>query len=277
MKKYANISITDKGERDLTMHFQAEAQGNPQELVKLDYISLDEDMKKYEQFTPIYYKVMSCVPEMTNHYLITPYQQEICQNTYCLLSLDSMDQFFWVNKLPELSIVLNRNIISYTKAFERYKEIIIKYQNVFEKIKKQYGVELDDYKEMLQMADVMLATSYFSLDVCSALKIYFKSELPIERKIALARVNIICHSIIDRVYGYTGRRGSYWERYITKPFVDSQFTDNVKEIESTMESLIASNIYTPQKRTSFAHLDERNFSTAIDYIYESNLENMHRC
>lgn len=270
LKEYANIAIIDKSERDLAMHYQVEVQGNPQDLVKLDNITLGEELNKYEQFTPIYYKVIGCLPDMINHYLVEPYRQEIYQVATCLPTLDSMDQFFWANKLSEVSFALNRNIASYTKAFERYKEIISKYQNVFEKIKKQYDVELDDCKEMLQMTDVMLATSYFSLDVCSALKIYFNSELPIERKIALARVNIICHSIIDRIYGYAERKGSYWERYITKPFVDSQFTDNVKEIESTMESLIASNIYTPQKRTSFAHLDECNFLTAIDYIYESN-------
>lgn len=29
LKKYANIAITDKGERDLAMHYQTEVQGNP--------------------------------------------------------------------------------------------------------------------------------------------------------------------------------------------------------------------------------------------------------
>lgn len=270
LKEYANIAIVDKSERDLAMHYQVEVQGNPQDLVKLDNITLDEELNKYDQFTPIYYKVIDCLPDMINHYLIEPYRQEIYQVVSCLPTLDSTDQFFWTNKLSEVNFALNRNIASYTRAFERYKEMINKFKNVFGKIKMQYGVQLDECKEMVRMADVMLATSYFSLDVCSALKIYFNSKIPIERRISLTRVNIICHSIIDRIYGYAERKGTYWERYITKPFVDSQFTDSVKEIESTMESLIGSGIYTPRKRTSFAHLDERNFLTAICYIYESN-------
>ena len=108
-------------------------------------------------------------------------------------------------------------------------------------------------------SEAMLAITYMSLDLCSTLKLYFNSSLPLERAIALSRMNIICYSIIDRVYGYTSRIGSYWERYLTKPYGEDDLPNVLLEIRDVMETCIKTNLYSNEKRLAFVHLKEENF------------------
>lgn len=53
LKEYAESSITDKDERDLTMHYQIDKGGNPRELLKLEEITIEKEVNRYEQFDAV--------------------------------------------------------------------------------------------------------------------------------------------------------------------------------------------------------------------------------
>lgn len=56
LKEYGDNAITDKDERCLAMHYQIDKNGNPQELLKLDEITIEKEQERYYQFSPIYQK-----------------------------------------------------------------------------------------------------------------------------------------------------------------------------------------------------------------------------
>ncbi|TFH73886.1 hypothetical protein [Segatella hominis] len=270
LKEYGDNTITDKDERCLAMHYQIDKNGNPQELLKLDEITIEKEQERYDQFRPIYHKMIDCFVKLIDYYLFKPYRTEILKIQPILPELNLMDQIVWHDKINEINFAITKNIEAQAKSFENCKEMLRKYPLVFKEISRKYKVDLSDCKELLKSTEAMLAISYFSLDLCSILKVYFNSTIPLERNIALSRMNIICHSIIDRVYGYRDRRGSYWEQYITKPYLNMELPDGVVKIRNVMESLIASNTYTQEKRSSFVHLKKDNYIQAITYLYSNN-------
>ena len=214
LKEYAESSITDKDERDLTMHYQIDKGGNP----------------------PLF----------------------------------SIDQYVWESKLAEMNVAMTRNIASQSKTLGDCKEQLLKWPNILKKIQAEYKIDLSDCYDILPTSEAMLAITYMSLDLCSTLKLYFNSSLPLERAIALSRMNIICYSIIDRVYGYTSRIGSYWERYLTKPYGEDDLPNVLLEIRDVMETCIKTNLYSNEKRLAFVHLKEENFISAIKMLYTQN-------
>lgn len=77
LKEYGDNAITDKDERCLAMHYQIDKNGNPQELLKLDEITIEKEQERYYQFSPIYHKMIDCLVELLNYYLFKPYRTEI--------------------------------------------------------------------------------------------------------------------------------------------------------------------------------------------------------
>ena len=244
--------------------------GNPQELLKLDEITIEKEQERYYQFSPIYHKMIDCLVELLNYYLFKPYRTEILKIQPLLPELNIVDQLVWHDKINEINFAITKNIEAQASSFENCKDMLHKYPLMFKEISRKYNVDLNDCKELLGSSEAMLAISYFSIDLCSILKVYFNSTIPLERNIALSRMNIICHSIIDRVYGYRDRKGSYWEQYITKPYFNMELPDTVVNIRNVMESLIASNTYTQEKRSSFVHLKKDNYIRAIKYLYSNS-------
>ena len=231
LKEYAESSITDKDERDLTMHYQIDKGGNPRELLKLEEITIEKEVNRYEQFGIIFRMMGNCITEILDYYL---------------------------------------NIASQSKTLGDCKEQLLKWPNILKKIQAEYKIDLSDCYDILPTSEAMLAITYMSLDLCSTLKLYFNSSLPLERAIALSRMNIICYSIIDRVYGYTSRIGSYWERYLTKPYGEDDLPNVLLEIRDVMETCIKTNLYSNEKRLAFVHLKEENFISAIKMLYTQN-------
>ena len=184
--------------------------------------------------------------------------------------LFSFDQYVWESKLAEMNVAMTRNIASQSKTFGDCKEQLLKWPNILKKIQAEYKIDLSDCYDILATSEAMLAITYMSLDLCSTLKLYFNSSLPLERAIALSRMNIICYSIIDRVYGYTSRVGSYWERYLTKPYGEDALPNVLLEIRDVMETCIKTNLYSNEKRLAFVHLKEENFISAIKMLYTQN-------
>ena len=270
LKDYGDNAITDKDERCLAMHYQIDKNGNPQELLKLDEITIEKEQERYYQFSPIYHKMIDCLVELLNYYLFKPYRTEILKIQPLLPELNIVDQLVWHDKINEINFAITKNIEAQASSFENCKDMLHKYPLMFKEISRKYNVDLNDCKELLGSSEAMLAISYFSIDLCSILKVYFNSTIPLERNIALSRMNIICHSIIDRVYGYRDRKGSYWKQYITKPYFNMELPDTVVNIRNVMESLIASNTYTQEKRSSFVHLKKDNYIRAIKYLYSNS-------
>ena len=267
---YENDAITDKDERCLAMHYQIDKNGSPQELLKLDEITIDKELARYEQFSSIFHKIISCITEMCNHYLFEPYRTELQKIEPILPELNSLDQYLWKDYVDKINLAMDKNIASQSKAFDSYKEQLYKYPKIFKDIKDKYNIDVSDCQEIVSLAEIMLALSYFSLDLCSSLKVYFNASLPMERNIALSRMNIVCHSFIDRVYGYTDHKSSYWERYITKPYIGKELPEEMRVIKRTLDLVISSNVYSSEKRATFVHLKKDNFLSAIEYLYKSN-------
>uniref|UniRef100_A0AB33JNN5 Uncharacterized protein n=1 Tax=Prevotella sp. GTC17262 TaxID=3236797 RepID=A0AB33JNN5_9BACT len=270
LKEYAESSITDKDERDLTMHYQIDKGGNPRELLKLEEITIEKEVNRYEQFGIIFRMMGNCITEILDYYLVKKKRNELMKLHPILPPLFSIDQYVWESKLAEMNVAMTRNIASQSKTFGDCKEQLLKWPNILKKIQAEYKIDLSDCYDILPTSEAMLAITYMSLDLCSTLKLYFNSSLPLERAIALSRMNIICYSIIDRVYGYTSRIGSYWERYLTKPYGEDDLPNVLLEIRDVMETCIKTNLYSNEKRLAFVHLKEENFISAIKMLYTQN-------
>lgn len=150
--------------------------------------------------------MIDCLVELLNYYLFKPYRTEILKIQPLLPELNIVDQLVWHDKINEINFAITKNIEAQASSFENCKDMLHKYPLMFKEISRKYNVDLSDCKELLRSSEAMLAISYFSIDLCSILKVYFNSTIPLERNIALSRMNIICHSIIDRVYGYRDRK-----------------------------------------------------------------------
>lgn len=270
LKEYAESSITDKDERDLTMHYQIEKGGNPRELLKLEEITIEKEVNRYEQFGIIFRMMGNCITEILDYYLVQKKRNELMKLHPILPPLFSIDQYVWESKLAEMNVAMTRNIASQSKTFGDCKEQLLKWPKILKKIQAEYKIDLSDCYDILPTLETMLAITYMSLDLCSTLKLYFNSSPPLERAIALSRMNIICYSIIDRVYGYTSRVGSYWERYLTKPYEEDNLPNVLLEIRDVMETCIKTNLYSNEKRLAFVHLKKENFISAIKMLYTQN-------
>lgn len=267
LKEYAKCALTDKDERDLAMHYQIDKGSNPRELLKLDEITIEKELERYEQFGVIFREIGNCITEMLNHYFSQNDFTKLSRFQSKLRPLPIFDQYVWKNKLAEMNAAMTRNMSSQSHAFDSCKEQLLKWPQIIKKIKSEYEIDISDCYDILPTSEAMLAVTYMSLDLCSTLKFYFNSRIPLERAIALTRMNIICYSIIDRVYGYTSRSGSYWERYLTKPYRENELPIGLLEIKKVMEECINTDIYSNEKRVTFVHLKKENFMSAIKMIY----------
>ena len=255
---------------DLTMHYQIDKGGNPRELLKLEEITIEKEVNRYEQFGIIFRMMGNCITEILDYYLVQKKRDELMKLHPILPPLFPFDQYVWESKLAEMNVVMTRNIACQSKTFGDCKEQLLKWPKIFKKIQAEYKIDLSDCYDILPTSEAMLAITYMSLDLCSTLKLYFNSSLPLERAIALSRMNIICYSIIDRVYGYTSRVGSYWERYLTKPYGEDNLPNVLLEIGHVMETCINTNLYSNEKRLVFVHLKKENFIPAIKMLYTQN-------
>lgn len=269
LKEYAESAITDKDERDLAMHYQIDKGNNPRELLKLEDITIKKELDRYEQFGEIFRMMGNCITGILDHYLVQKNREDLMKLSSLLPPLFAFDQYVWEGKLAEMNVAMTRNIDIQSKAFGDCKEQLLKWPRIIKKIQTDYKIDLSDCYDILSTSEAMLAVTYMSLDLCSTLKLYFNSSIPIERAIALSRMNIICYSIIDRVYGYTSRSGSYWERYLTKPY-NNKFPQVLLEVRDVMETCIKTNIYSNDKRLAFVHLKKENFMSAINILYTQN-------
>lgn len=270
LKEYERSALTDKDERDLAMHYQVDKGSNPRELLKLEDITIEKELERYEQFGIIFRMMGNCITEILDHYLVQKKRDELMKLHPILPPLFPFDQYAWESKLAEMNVVMTRNIACQSKTFGDCKEQLLKWPKIFKKIQAEYKIDLSDCYDILPTSEAMLAITYMSLDLCSTLKLYFNSSLPLERAIALSRMNIICYSIIDRVYGYTSRVGSYWERYLTKPYGEDNLPNVLLEIGHVMETCINTNLYSNEKRLVFVHLKKENFIPAIKMLYTQN-------
>ena len=270
LKAYKESKVTDKDERDLAMHYQLDKGSSPRELLKLDEITLEKELERYNQFGSVFRMLIGCVTEMINYYWLPKNSDELMMVRPVLPPLTTIDQCVWRSKIGELDTIMTRNINSQSQCFLECKDQLIKWPKILKHFKDKYNVDLNDCYEVLPTAEAMLAVSYMSLDLCATIKRYLDSAIPIERAIVLSRMNIICYSIIDRVYGYTTRSGSYWERYLTKPYSGHELPDSLVEIKNAMESCISANLYSDQKRSTFVHLKKDNYILAIKLLYTQN-------
>lgn len=270
LEDYASSSITDKDERDIAMHYQIDKNGSPLELLKLDDITIENEIDRYEQFSPIFMRMAQCLTDLLQHYLFDGYKQELMTLQPVLPLIGSFDQIVWKDKLVELNLAIDKNISAQDKNLSFCKEQLKKWPAIFRELKSKYKVELGNCKEMLSMCEPMLALSYFSLDLCCALKAYFNATIPYERALLVARLNIICYSIIDRIYGYRDRSNSYWEIYVVRPYLNFELPEELIQMRNVLEKITELGIYTQEKRSSFVHLKKENFLTAIKYLYELN-------
>lgn len=193
--------------------------------------------------------------------------EELKKYELSLPPLPTLEQFTLKSKISEMNESMTVIIASQSKIFSKCKKKLLKrsrtYKDTQEKSNKKF---LDSY-EMIATLEAMLAISYMSLDLCSTLKFYFNSSIPLAQAIALSRMNIICYSIIDRVYGYGSRDGSYWERYLIKPFIGKNPPHVLLEIRDIMETCINNGLYTRDKRLAFVHLKKENSISAIKILY----------
>lgn len=270
LNTYKESDVTDKDERDLAMHYQLNKGGSPRELLKLDEITIDKELGRYKQFGDIFRSLIECVTELINHYFFKKCDEQMMKVKPVLPPLTTFDQYVWKDKLDELDAGMTRSISSQSQSFSSCKEQLLKWPKIIKLIRDQYNVDINDCYDILPTAEAMLAASYMSLDLCATIKRYFDSVIPIERAIALSRMNIICNSIINRVYGYTSRIGSYWERYLTKPYIGHELPNSLLEIKTVMESSISANLYPDEKRLAFVHLKKDNYITAIRLLYTQN-------
>lgn len=270
LKAYKESNVTDRDERDLAMHYQLDKGSSPRQLLKLDDITIEKELERYNQFGSIFRMLIDCVTEMINYYWLPKNSEELIKVKPVLPPLTIIDQYVWKSKLDELDTIITRNINSQSQCFLECKDQLLKWPKILKHFKDEHNVDLNDCYEILPTAEAMLAVSYMSLDLCATIKRYFDSVIPIERAIVLSRMNIICYSIIDRVYGYTSRSGSYWERYLTRPYSGHELPDSLVEIKNAMESSISANLYSNEKRSTFVHLKKDNYILAIKLIYTQN-------
>lgn len=277
LKAYGESGLTDKDERDLAMHYQLDNGSSPRALFKLDEITIEKELERYEQFGIIFRKMIPCITDLLDYYLKIDTADKVIIRPV-LPPLKIFDQYVWKYKLGELDTRIIRYINSQSQSFSSCKEQLLKWPKIIKQIREQYNIDINDCYEILPTAEAMLAVSYMSLDLCSTIKRYFDSVIPIEQAIALSRMNVICNSIIDRVYGYTSRRGSYWERYLSKPYSGHELPSLLVEIKNVMEDCISANLYSNEKRSAFVHLKKDNFITAIRLLYTQNpFEEIHNC
>lgn len=270
LNEYANSDITDKDERDLTMHYQLDKGSSPKELLKLDNITLEKELKRYEQFGEILRRLMNCITDLLEHYLFKKNREELMNIVPILSPLTTKDLYAWKCKLSEVESLINNNINTQSNFFSICKKHLTKLPNIITQIKNKYNIDISDCSDILCASETMLALSYMSIDLSAAIRKYFHSQIPIERAIALSRMNIICNSIINRVYGYNSRKDSYWERYLIKPYVGCELPDSLIEVKNLMENCISNNLYSDNKRSVFAHLKEKNVGSAIKLLYSQN-------
>lgn len=270
LNAYKECDVTDKDERDLAMHYQLNKGGNPRELLKLDDITIVKELERYKQFGGVFRSLIECITELINHYLFMKSEEEMMKVKPALRPITTLDQYVWKDKLEELDTRIIRNINSQSQNFSSCKEQLLKWPKIIKQIRDQYNVNINDCYDILPTAEAMLAVSYMSLDLCATIKRYFDSVIPIERAIVLSRMNVICNTIVERVYGYTSRRGSYWERYLTKPYSGHELPSSLVEIKNIMENSISANLYSNEKRSAFVHLKKDNFIAAIRFLYAQN-------
>lgn len=263
LKQYAECALTDKDERDLAMHYQIDKGDNPKVLLKLEDITIEKELDRYEQFGVIFRMMGACITEMLNHYLVQNCNAALSILWPTLQPLSLFDQNIWANYLAEM----NDAIIQQSRVFDECKEQILKSSELQKKSNADDKLDISECCEILSASEVMLAVAYMSLDLCSTLKLYFNSENSLEQAIALSRINIICYSIIDRVYGYISRSDSYWKRYLTKSCWDNDLPKDLLEIKEVMEKCIETGLYSTTKRLTFVHLKKENFISAIKMIY----------
>lgn len=125
LKEYGDNTITDKDERCLAMHYQIDKNGNPQELLKLDEITIEKEQERYYQFRPIYHKMIDCFVELLNYYLFKPYRTEILKIQPLLPKLNIVDQLVWHDKINEINSAITKNIEAQARSLKIVKRCCI--------------------------------------------------------------------------------------------------------------------------------------------------------
>ncbi len=270
LNEYTNSDITDKDERDLTMHYQLDRGGSPKELLKLDNITIEKELKRYEQFGEILRILMSCVTDLLEHYLLKKYHEKLINMETVMYPMTINDLYVWNENPNDIENLIKDNINIQSNIFSMCKSHLTKLPNIITQISNTYNLDTNDFNDILSVSETMLALSYMSIDLSAVIKKYFHSQIPIERAIALSRMSIICNSVINRIYGYNSRKDSYWERYLIKPYVGCELPDSLIEVKNLMENCISNNLYSNNKRSVFAHLKEDNVVSAIKLLYSQN-------
>lgn len=256
---FGKNNITDKDQRDLTIHYDINSLLVYRMLIKL---SEETEAQRMIIFIDLLQSLSGFGLKFAQKYATSI---EVDNNIYSKYIYTINDAVYFENNSDFFYSNLGDSII--TNAL-RLDQCFVnqKLQFITENYSGKLNNDLNSFiSHFMQLEKAVILVASLNIDVASAIRTYIKAEYTIEKQLSLKYINTIVYEGFNTLYGLS-EKGNLWKNYIypiVQEYADNQLITDSEELTSRFEALKVEINNMGYKRQLSIHLD-----SGINKVYD---------